>query len=341
MSHVRTLIFDRNNIVIAEIEPHILSITWRLNNVGITKLFLPYEDSKCTLGNLRPGNRLLFQFENGLPDWGGVIDFPRKRDADGVTVTGYTAEKLLDWRVTAKARYFYATEPGLIYRALLEEEDATYPLGMEIGSIGGGATARSSAYHHHDLLKRMIDLAKKSGHDFAIIPSYTDGALRFMANWYYRRGLDKRDSIHLIEDRNVVSARLDEQGQIANRVILVGGGSTWDDDRIDSQEDDATSQGLYGLREWSRVQSGVTHQETLDANAKELIAKMKDPRLKFKLVVSDEKPGLFADYRIGDIVTLSAFLRSSEWAYEGVVRIKGRTWAPNNQCTLEVEQWTS
>ena len=126
MSHVRTLIFDRSSVLITEIEPYIQSITWRLNNVGMARFFLPYEDAKCTQDNFRSGNRLLFQFENGLPDWGGVIDFPRRRDERGITVSAYTAEKLLDWRVTAKAHYFDEVVPGSIYRSLLEEENSDF-----------------------------------------------------------------------------------------------------------------------------------------------------------------------------------------------------------------------
>jgi hypothetical protein len=341
MSDVITHIFDRKNKKIAEIEPLIQSVTWRLNNTGVAKFFLPYEDDKCTQDNLRYGNRLVFQFENGLPDWGGVIDTPRKQNQAGVFATGYTAEKMLDWRVTAKARYLDSATPGEIYETLIQEENADFYLGIEMGEIYKGGTLRHTEYHHHDLLKRMIDLKKKSGHDFAIIPSYVDGVLRFAAAWYLQRGQDKRDSVHLVEGKNILNPQLDEQGQIGNRIILVGGGSTWDDDRITSTQNDNTSQGLYGLREWARVQSGVTNQETLDANAEELLAEMKSPRRKFRLSVMDKAPGLFASYGLGDIVNLSAFLRNTEWAYEGPVRINGRTWMQNNQCKLEVEQWVS
>jgi hypothetical protein len=49
MSDVQVLVFDRNGYEIAEIEPQIDSVVWRLNQHGLAHVRLPYtEDRKST-----------------------------------------------------------------------------------------------------------------------------------------------------------------------------------------------------------------------------------------------------------------------------------------------------
>ena len=128
---------------------------------------------------------------------------------------------------------------------------------------------------------------------------------------------------------------------IANRIILVGAGQTWGDERLVSIITDATSEASYGYREWASVQSGVTEETTLDANADEVLSEYKNPRLKFSLDVLGLDPADFSDYGVGDIVTLQAFLLKTAWAYEGTVRVMARQWNPDNVCRLEVEEWSA
>lgn len=341
MAHtVRTLIFDKTGSAIADIEPEYKSVAWRLNNVGVAKFWMSYADAKCTPEILASGNRILISFENGLPDFGGVIDYPRRRDLAGVGITGYTAEKMLDWRVTAQAQYFTTETAGDVFRGLINAENAERPMGIQVGDIETQGTPRTLEYHYHDLLKRAKDLAKLTGQDFHISSTYTSGNLQFSANWYAQRGENRSGEVFLVEDMNVAKVTLDEQGLIANRVILVGSGQTWGDERLVSISTDASSEASYGYREWASVQSGVTEETTLDANAAEVLREYKAPRLKFSLDVLDLDPASFSSYGVGDIVTLQAFLLKSAWAYEGTVRVKAREWKPDNVCRLEVEEWT-
>lgn len=335
---VRCSVFDRNGRLLAEIEPELQHAYWRLNNVGRAKFGLPYTDPKCTQDNLRPGNRLLLQFENGLPDWGGVIDLPRRRTSTGVVVTAYTGEWLLGWRYTKKGRYFSDQVPGYIFSTLISEENQEYPTGIIPYGYYGGGTERTVEYHYHQLLKRCQDLAKLSGNDFLVQPRYTDGQLLFRAFWYERRGADLSDKVTLIEDVNA-DIEMDEQGSIVNRVILVGAGSTWGSDRIDSIAEDANSRAEYGYREWAEVQGGVTEPSTLDANAAELLDEMSYPRDRYSVYALNQAPALFSAYDVGDIVGLQAFLSSSEFYSETDVRLIAREWTPYNVCRLEVDVW--
>ena len=339
MATSEVLLFDRNGSLIAEVEPDLQFVNWRLNNVGTAKFSMAWSDPKCTKDNLRPGNRVLIRFDNGLPDWGGVIDFPRQREKGKITVTAYTAERLLDWRVTAKARYYDQAQPGYIFRTRIEEENAEYPTGVEIGNIYLGGTPRTLEDHYHDLLRRMRDLARLTGNDFAVLPEYSGGRVSFRAHWYERRGRDLRDSVWLLDGANVVSVSLDEQGPLANRVIVIGDGTTWGDDRPDAVKENNDSRGEYGYREYAEVQT-VVDSATLEANAAALLEQMAWPRNRVTITVANRPPARFADYDIGDIVKAVLFVDSDEWYFEAPVRIIAREWYPDGICRLEVEEWT-
>lgn len=339
MSAVRCLLFDRGGILLAELEPEWESVSWRLNNAGMAKLALPYGDPKCTKDNLKPGNRLLVQFDDGLPDWGGVIDLPRTRRSTGIQVTAYSGEWLLGLRRTAKGRYFDAAQPGYVFQSLIGEENAEWATGVEVGEVYLGGTARTLEYHYHDLLRRVQDLVRLTGNDFAVLPVYEGGRLTFEAHWYERRGADRSGTVLLVEDRNVEPPVLDEQGTIANRVILVGEGATWGAERLDVLSEDPASRDEYGYREHAEVQAGVTEEATLQANADEMVAEMAWPRERLTLTALNQPPATFGQYDVGDVVRVQAFLKCAEWAYDGSVRIIAREWTPDGRCRLEVETW--
>lgn len=338
----QALVFDKFHRVLAEIAPGVELANWRLNNVGMSRLWLPWSDPKCTADVLKPGNRLLLLFDDGLPPWGGVMDVPLAVRPGRTGITAYTAERVLDWRVTAKGRYFDTQSPGYIFQTLLQEENASWPLRIDIGDIDTGGTARTLEYHYHDLLARIQDLARLSGEDFAVVPGYAGGKLTFTANWYARRGSDLANSVWLVEGRNIVGEpALDRQGPLHNRIVLAGDGSTWGADRLTSDVQDADSINRYDLREYSEVQT-VTTQATLDANAASLLATYKTTYEAITLPgVVDLEPGRFSEYDVGDIVTASIFQGSREWHFEGAVRIVAREWQPDNTCRLEVVKWGS
>ena len=334
----QVLICNQFGVAKAEIHPAIEFVSWRLNNVGRAKMSLPWTDAKCTKDNLQYGNRLVIQWDNGLPDWGGVIDTPRSRSTGVTTFTAYSAECLLDWRVTAKGRYFSAQNPGYIAKTLLSDENAEYTTGITEGTIAEDGTDRTLEYHYHDLLRRFKDLARLSGEDFYVVPTYSSGVLTFALNWYNPRGTDYSDSVWLNaanvdEDRT----KLDEQGPIHNRVIVVGEGQTWGDERLDSISVDATSREKNGYREYSETQSASV-QTTLDANADAILAEVKDPRNALSIFVTNTAPAIYSAYDVADTVTVDLWNHNAEWWYNAEVRVIAREWYSDDTCRLEVQE---
>lgn len=334
----RVLIFRRSGPLLAEIEPEIASVSWRLNEVGQARFTLPWSDEKCTRGILQFGNLVLIQFGNGLPDWGGVIDTPRHIEHGVVGVTAYSGEKLLSWRVTEQSRNFDESSPGTIFRKLIEDENAV-PTGITPGSVYSGGALRSAEYHYQNLLSAVQELAALSGNDFAIAPVLGGGSLSFAGNWYERRGADRRTTAWLIGGENVQSSILDEQGEISNRVILAGEGTTWTSERTVTVAENSASRNRYGYREYAEAQSGVGQALTLAANAAAILEDKREPYNRLTLSVLDTDPAGFAQYDVGDLVTVRLFTSSAEWAFEEAVRVLAREFVTGQPCRLEVEQW--
>jgi len=336
---VRALLYDEAGAPVAEMSPQIESVIWRLGGMGTAQFRLAYRDVACKKSWLLPGRRVLFQFEDGMPDWGGVIEFPLKQDPYGVVVSAFTSEKILEWRRTEKTLVFDSQTPGAICQALIEAANAIANTGIVIGTFYAGGSPISLEYHLQNVYEQIKELIRLSGHDFAIIPTIKDGVLTFTANWYKERGEDKSNQILLVENRNAQITALDWQGPVYNRITLAGEGSTWNDDRMTVAEEDVTSQGEYTLREYAEVQSGKVSEATLTANAEALVELYRQPKKRISIVAMDRAPAAFANYDIGDVVRVQAFLRWADWALDDTFRVIAREWKPDGKCALEVEEW--
>jgi len=335
---IQTLIFDRAGFHPVDVKPQWDYVSWQLNEIGVGKFTLPYEDENCTTDVLRPGNRILVRFESGLSPFGGVLDFPRRRTSTGVQMTVYSAEHILTWRETAAIKTFTSTASGTIYQTLLEEADSISSTGIAVGSIYTGGTVRTETYHHHKLWDAISQLQRLSGEDFYIAPYYYGGRLTFIANWYESQGTDLSSSVLLVEDRNLSQLTMDEQGPIANQVRAAGGGAggiAWDD-RLIGTAQDGTSRSAYGYRERTEIMTAIFDQVTLDASAAAILAELKDARERLSCSVLDTDPADFSRYAVGDTVQVQGFLKTTQWAIDQSMRIYGREWRPDNICQLEL-----
>ena len=337
-SAIETLLFSRSGTNPVEISPQIERVAWQLNRTGQAKLFMSYADPLCTPDHLRLGNRVLMRFENGLPPFGGVIDLPRQRRANGIAFTVYTGDRILSWRRTAKTTAFSSTAPGTIYQTLIENANAKSGTGIAIGSIYTGGTARSETYHLDNVLDVILQLQRLSGEEFEVIPAYENGQLTFLAHWKQRIGGDISDETLLVEDRNIEPPAMDEQGPVASRVLCAGGaagGSDWDD-RLVGEETSTASRNDYGYREYAEIITGVFDQTTLDASATSVLDEVDAPRERFTITALNRDPAGFGAYGVGDTVTVQAFLQHSPlWAVDRALRIVGREWTPDDTCRLE------
>jgi len=339
VSYSRLVVGDRFGTVLTELQSDIEFASWRKNNIGQLKFTIADTDSKATATNLRFGNRVLIEFDNGLPNWGGLIDPPRTWQDGKIIVTAYSGAYLFKYRTTDKGRYFTNQSVGEIFTALINEANVIEDTGVEIGLIWDGGTNHSPDYHFKNLFEifQKSLTSRLSTGDFEFIPTIIDGKIKFIANFYESRGTNKT-GIALIQGTNLSKVKLKEQGPIINSWDAVGEGTSWGDDRIDSNAIDFDSTGIYGLREGSKVYADVSNQTTLDDNTVNLLSATKDVYNIFTLDALDVEPAGFADYDIGDVISLLAH----DYGFGGTdttIRILSREFSPQSgKCSLVVQE---
>ena len=339
MSYSRLSVGGKDGKILAELTADIQSISWRLNKVGKYSFSMATTDPKVIESNLRYGNKLLIEFENGLPNWGGVIEPPRSWDLGIIKITTLSGEQLFKYRTTDKGRYFSGASVGTIYQSLINEANAIESMGIILGDIWSGGNVHSPDYHY----KSLLDIFQKSLTnrlsiaDFGVTAEQIDGFIVFTANLYESRGSDKT-RFALIQDKNISTIKLKEQGPIINSWDMAGEGTDWGDDRLIANSQDVNSVGIYGLREDSKVYSDVSIQSTLDDHADNLLSVTKNPYNIFSLSALDEKPAKFADYDLGDIISLTA----PDYGFGGTdttVKILSRSFIPDmGICDLVVQE---
>lgn len=339
MSFARLLVGDRSGQVLDELTADIAFVNWRLNKVGKCEFVVATTDPKATFTNLRFGNFVYIDFSNGLPDWGGVIDPPRRWDERTIKVTAYSAEYLFGLRTTDKGRYFTDQTVGYIYKTLIEDANGIAATGITIGDVYDGGQIHSPEYHFKSLLDIFQNslTARLSTNDFDVIPTLENGIITFKANFYESRGAD-RTGLALIQDKNLSRPILEEQGPIINSWDVAGEGSSWGDERLTANAQNDDSIQIYGIREDSKVYSDVSEQTTLDEHADTLLDGSKDPYNIFTLTALDTDPAGFGDYDIGDRLSLLA----PDYGFGGTdttIRILAREFEPGSGvCSLVVQE---
>lgn len=340
---VQVLLADKNGRIVAEVEPLVGPVSWRRNNVGKVILTESRRSPKLNEGFWEFGNRVLIQFDNGLPAWGGVIDLPRTWEPDVVPINVYSAEHLLNSRQTVKSRVFTQATVGNILIALLTEANALSYTGIDIGEVWSGGALYNEEYHFNPLLKVIYDrlVGRLSTADFFITAREEAGYIRFTANLLERRGLDK-PGIALLEGHNAVDVRLMEQGTIINSWDVAGAdtrgaGSGWGNSRLTTHSDDAASMSRYGLRESSQIRNDSKDIATLMSETDILLQSSLTPKTSLACGALNVAPATFGDYDLGDTMT-AEFPTFAFGGFAGMVQINGREFDPQSGvCKLEVE----
>lgn len=336
---MRLLIADRFGKVIDELMADIESASWILCGIGKLRFNLATSDEKCRPDLLAFGNRVWVEFDNGLPPWAGVIDTPRSWSSGTVTVTAYTIEHLLRYRITDRGRYFSTAPVGAIFAALLQECEAEEPLNIKVGQCWYGGVLHSPAYHFKSLWWILSEsLTKMERCEFEFVPMLRGGAISWTARLAEVVGEDRSAQFALVDGVNLeAGAAVDEQGDIVNVAVAVGAGTTWGSDRPISAVEDTESRGRYGLRAVAEQYGSVSQVETLERHARRRLLADAKPRLRFQVSALDTEPARFGAYRVGDILRCEL---SALWGWRGRVRVLAREYHPRSgTCSLVIEEY--
>lgn len=337
----QVLLGDRTGRILAEVEPQIKTVAWRLNEIPSLKMTFAKTDPKCIETYLQYGNRVLITFDDsvGLPRWGGIIDVPAQWDKSSVTVSAWGIEYLLKFRTTIKTRAFNDESVGRIFYAVLREADWEQPLGLKFGTIWSGGRTHSPRYHYKSVWSIIKDCISKLEFCDVRFKGIRDGDfIRFQAELHERAGEDKRTKYAFREGKNVSEAQYTEQGPIINEFAAAGAGTTWGEERQSSIHQEVTSSQKYGLRQSSKVYPDVTIESTLIRYAYSELRENAEPHTRIGLSVANVRPARFVDYDLGDIIGCT--LPSYGWnGFDAPVRVLAREYdTVGGSCNLVVEE---
>ena len=336
---MRVLLGDQTGQVRAELdEGSIGNIAWRLNTAGTATVWVKRGSTAFRRELLEPGARIYVSFENGLPAWGGLLDLPRDWSPNLVEIRAYTIERLLKFRMTPKTRAFYDEPVGSIFVKILLEAEQREPSGLTIGQVWYGGAAHWPRYHFRDAMwVTNNSIRKMENCDYRFLPYLDDGKIRFRAELHQLLGDDKREKVLLCEGANIASGTLSEQGEIVNRVAVVGTGSTWGEREVVYGVEE-TSRRTYGLRERMIAPSDVSLPTTLYRYADNAIRDDAYPHRLATLVVANVPPSRYADYDVGDIVRVNMPSYGFD-GYDAPMRVIARGYDPaSGECEVVCDE---
>ena len=328
------LVADVDGRVLTEINPAIQRVSWRWNAAGGVSFVMAATDPKLREEYFVDGNRVLLQFDNGLPDWGGVLTGARDWNGSSVAFGAVSGEWILSTRRTARGRYFTEAQVGTILTQILQEAEAYYPTGLRPGNIWQGGSAHSPEYHRASLYDVVADdlVGNMSAGAFDVTPSLESGRILFSVNLYQRKGVD-RPGVALVENQNITGIRYREIDEAINTWHMAGEGDGWEDDsRVYATALNSESVTRHGMREGSEVLSGVTEQSAIDAIADKRLSETAWPTRVLGLTVLNGAPGRYRDYGIGDAVTCRLHSFGFD-GVEGLFEVRAREFFPDSGTT--------
>lgn len=328
------LVADVDGRVLTEINPAIQRVSWRWNAAGGVSFVMAATDPKLREEYFVGGNRVLLQFDNGLPDWGGVLTGARDWNGSSVAFGAVSGEWILSTRRTARGRYFTEAQVGTILTQILQEAEAYYPTGLRPGNIWQGGSAHSPEYHRASLYDVVADdlVGNMSAGAFDVTPSLESGRILFSVNLYQRKGVD-RPGVALVENQNITGIRYREIDEAINTWHMAGEGDGWEDDsRVYATALNSESVTRHGMREGSEVLSGVTEQSAIDAIADKRLSETAWPTRVLGLTVLNGAPGRYRDYGIGDAVTCRLHSFGFD-GVEGLFEVRAREFFPDSGTT--------
>lgn len=331
---------NRFGTIIAQIRPQLGTLQWRLNEISRCELQISKNDAKVIERNFRFGNRILIEFiDEDLPNWGGILDIPYVWNATSLSVSAYSIEYLLQFRITQKTRFFQNVPVGEVFRRLLLEAEQRQSFGLVIGSIWKGGRHHNLTFHFETLWNIIQNsVVKLEGVDIQFVPKIVDGEIKFVARLFEELGEDKSTRVLLKEGRNISEVSLTQQGTIINEFVAVGAGSTWGPERKSSIYQNRASDQTYGLRQGSRVYSEATLQNTVDRFARTEVKNNAQPKTLLNVRAVNRLPSEFSKYSLGDVVLV--VLPTFTWdGYSAACRITSMEYSfSDGSLTLVLEE---
>ncbi len=304
MSIPRVTIYSRQGAALATL-PCSTERSWVLNGEGLCRITLATNDRKMQERLLRFGNFVTIEHPK-LPMWAGVLDTDRIWGMSQLVLNAWSAERLFKYRVSKPLNVTLSgNNAGILFRKLVDIGNATEDLRVRAGEVYAGGTPRDEKLDGKALYDHVRAISSRTGFDWGLEGAFNPARrLYFTANLYQRRG--RVIEMPLREGHNMVLGEnaLVEQGRIVNELTGVGDGST-DETRIAYTEIEATSRGLYGLRQDTQDFSGNREMTTLISNVQATLAENAYP-LKTVSATALDVGTTFNYLRLGNTIPFQA-----------------------------------
>ena len=258
--------------------------TWERNSYGECEFKLSIYDDNATQQVLQYGNFVLIDHDR-LPIWAGYIDTPMTWIDGIITVKVYQVENMLDHFVTGQTESVNNTN-ALVAKFLIERY-VSPKIKITFGKIESDELyTTETQYRYNSILECLRNLTTDDDFEFHLDPKIgEDRKLYFEFSYVRTRGSDTLYEFCDGADFDLSSSGFVEQGYIANKIFIYGGGE-WGLKPYGSATD-KTSFDTFGYRALVLSREELINSTKLDKIAQKILVDYKKPRKTFQLSVLD------------------------------------------------------
>lgn len=286
-------------------------VTWATDTYGAASMTLDAAVLREAPGLIDYGNRVLIQFDNGLPAWGGVIDVPRSTSRGQVRIQFYAAEYMFGWMEMGQSEDYTGTASNsapFILRDVLEKSTASeeYQILFEEGdaAVADRVEVKLPVQTLESVAKKLTGLDPAFHWRLEPLTEAYHLSYRLVTFQNWRR--DATNDVVLLGGVNFVDFETLEQGPIYNVVTVTPSAAEFSRGSRYYTATDPDSIALHGRRR--RFLAVRDADDTSDdlrllrqyADAE--LAKYSTPRLKVRGRWLNIDPARYGRFHLGDRV---------------------------------------
>lgn len=312
---------DASRQTIGRLSGEIGSVVWRIDSHGTVTLRLPPEEAELKSHLLTAGNYVKLEFANGLPAWGGVIDWPRELPRDATVINLYSAEYMLGWDVAGEwAQYvadgIYGRVPHEIVGDVLDKIDIRRRGVETTGGVWGKAVETITVDGRWATIQSIFDAVRTEEPAyhwyFEVMGFPVASSVRFVLRQFYDYRRDRRNDVLLIEGSNFVNVEVIHQGPVYNYVIAAAGNYDPDEPtrrryiaRYGAPPSDQRRTLFLSVPDIIGGEEAVTvTTKRLAQRARAEYERLSTPRTRLRGYALNMAPAAFGSYGLGDLINV-------------------------------------
>lgn len=330
---IQVLLGDADGRISREIRPKVGAVSWEINSPGGGSFQIPVGMAQELGALLRQGNRVLLQFDNGLPGWAGIITGSAEWDAKSGMVTYMTVglAEVFSWRLTAPVMTYIGATVESVIGELVASVD-----GMSMGEVDIAPGVIEVTFNYMTLKRAIQQILPVDGNMMDVVGCLTGSTITGVVNIRKRWSAARMTAeAILVEGHNLGDVAYRVEDAIVNRLHLVGRGAGWEPTtRPMVTVTDSDSEAMYGVREDVLFVDPISSAGILSRLGESIMARSAYPRTAVMGTAINRTPGAYGDYGIGSMIKVMAPSIGMAGDYELVAR----EFDPKlNLCTIALE----